>query len=277
MVPIDPDENRRALYVLALHVVRAFIAGVVVLFFLSNFVSVSHAQVVYTEVADPDYYARLGRQSAYPLYKDDLAVGKLPAWAQIGTPSFSGDSITQIPVKYGWKLQYVHSDMNGDGAEGDEFIAMQEYASASQVINYAESLIGTPWEGATCGALLDAGFVEPCQIPPLELPDVEAAPNPTLTSCKRGYQTPHTSNAQISTGGLLSDCIVDGVAYWVSQLTPSTTFPNVRLARTTCTGTTTKVMTYYIRWGTSQGNFRLVAMPCGAVRLRVLTCMSRTL
>ena len=56
----------------------------------------------------------------------------------------------------------------------------------AEVVDLAADLIGTPWEGATCGALADAGFVEPCAIPP----NVEEEPE---------YQ--HAGNCQANYGG----------------------------------------------------------------------------
>lgn len=51
----------------------------------------------------------------------------------------------------------------------------QDTFSKSEMVGFASDLIGTPWEGATCAALLDAGYEEPCAIPP-NLPTEPADP-----------------------------------------------------------------------------------------------------
>jgi len=71
-----------------------------------------------------------------------------------------GSSSTEVSVDY-----YARTDSFADlyQRESDTF-------DKAEVVGFASELIGTPWENATCAALKDAGYAEPCTIPP-KLPE----------------------------------------------------------------------------------------------------------
>lgn len=204
------------------------------------------AQVDFTDVSDDEFFARIGRLESEPTYRSDFAISKSPSHASVGSPVVSGDSVTSIPVTYAWKAFDVFVGLQSS-SETEFYAQHTESASASQIVDYAAELIGTPWEGATCAALLDAGFVEPCQIPPLEIPEVVEAPNPSLTECRQGYQETYANNPTISPAGKVADCVT---RLMTAKAAAYPSLQNMRLGRTVCTGSTTKTMKIYARWGT---------------------------
>lgn len=84
-------------------------------------------------------------------------------------------------------------------------IYAQEQSSFSkgEVVDLAGVAIGTPWEGATCAVLLDAGFEVPCAIPPNLPADPSKPPEyEELGSCISSYG----SSAYDSTNVTLNEC-----------------------------------------------------------------------
>jgi hypothetical protein len=205
--------------------------------------------LICTEFADPNYYLRQASHPDVPLYDVRVAVSKTPYL--IADPTVNADDVTLL---YGWDVYHSNTNGSGDTVQTDYYIQKSETASAEMIVDIAAELIGTPYEGMTCTALLDAGFVEPCQIPPYELPEVEDAPNPSLTECRQGYQETYASNPTISPAGKVADCATRVMA---AKIAAYPSLPNVRLGRTTCTGSSTKTMKIYARWGTYETSTEL--------------------
>ncbi|MDP2284314.1 MAG: hypothetical protein Q8L06_09250, partial [Pseudohongiella sp.] len=110
----------------------------------------------------------------------------------------------------------------------------------------AEETLTDP-DSISCAALLDFGYVLPCQYPPL-LAGEDTSP---LGTCKNGTAATYNDQTTIGTNWTISQCLnaID------SRYHLYTGASNPRLARTTCSGTSTKTIRIYMRWDTAQSSF----------------------
>lgn len=167
------------------------------------FVSI-HAAAQYstfTDVADVDYYINEQTVDLDPSYYVRRGVSKEPHLAV--PPIVNADNVT---LKYGWKI-YTESDSAANPySSWDGVVTKNVTVTDSQIVDIASDLIGTPYDGLTCAALLDAGFLQPCAIPPIEAP-----PDAVLGSCShRNMMTGVTASAV--SGKTLNECMDSALA-----------------------------------------------------------------